>query len=479
MTDDLSLTEPFEAVGEWFLPDAPDRKIRGTLAYKDRWNHLSLEEAFKPLPTVGMVSISIAEPVITYPIIHGVTRTGRKLTLVNAHQTATPLLQEQVMSSLVVVDAHVSDKTLYKELRCRIPGLAIWFGRPIMELKPCDDEARAEFTEYVVSHVPEQIIRVSAIDADLCLAVGVAASFTGGFEATFMGVGLVRLAPDQPQVLDWYWEQLGKLVELLTFLFGAPARPDSLRISPVGEPREAGLLRGTFYMNYCTFSVYHEFYMPCPKIGKPLEEIIERWFDVCKKYEKLSDPCNLAISIFSSKQEWQHLEFLSLMQALEGFHRALLDRHILSRADYKPIKKLLIDAIPPSAPEALKGALHDKLRHGHEISLAGRLDELSERLSADIREIIFGNDGTVPCQWKLTRNYYSHWGQKLKPGILDGQGIVDANVRIRHFLRALYLDLAGVPQEAILAALQGTNSDSQHLLQINARDRRKHAETKQ
>jgi len=49
--------------------------------------------------------------------------------------------------------------------------------------------------------------------------------------------------------------------------------------------------------------------------------------------------------------------------------------------------------------------------------------------------------------------------------------MVDANVRIRHFLRALYLDLAGIPQEAILRALNGHSDGSQHLLQINAMNR--------
>lgn len=50
-----------------------------------------------------------------------------------------------------------------------------------------------------------------------------------------------------------------------------------------------------------------------------------------------------------------------------------------------------------------------------------------------------------------------------------------SSVRLRHLIRALYLDLAGVPQAAIEKALNGANRDSQYLIQLNnAEHRRRH-----
>ena len=46
------------------------------------------------------------------------------------------------------------------------------------------------------------------------------------------------------------------------------------------------------------------------------------------------------------------------------------------------------------------------------------------------------------------------------------------NQRIRHFLRALYLDLAGVTQEMIFQSLCNYSRESQALAQINAIKRR-------
>jgi hypothetical protein len=245
MTFEFPLNQPFEAEGEWYRPDVPDRKIRGTLSYKDGWSTLRLEDRFEPLPTSGTVVIRISDPRTAYPTIHGVTREGRKLTLIKARQEikalqdAPAIFNENVMTSLALVDAHVTEQSLYKEMVCRVPGLAIWLGHPIMRPIFHDDEPGPEFMEYVVSRVPQQIIRVSAIHANLGLSVGVASSCVGQFDASFKGVGLIRLAPDQPQRLEWYWEQLGKLVEVLTFLFGAPARPDYLQITPAEEAQPA------------------------------------------------------------------------------------------------------------------------------------------------------------------------------------------------------------------------------------------------
>lgn len=48
-----------------------------------------------------------------------------------------------------------------------------------------------------------------------------------------------------------------------------------------------------------------------------------------------------------------------------------------------------------------------------------------------------------------------------------------ACARMRLLLRALYLDLVGIPQEAIAKALDGACNESQYLVQLNAAEYRK------
>lgn len=79
----------------------------------------------------------------------------------------------------------------------------------------------------------------------------------------------------------------------------------------------------------------------------------------------------------------------------------------------------------------------------------------------------------VPRRWIDTRKYYTHWDEELRTNVLDGQGMYDANVRMRHFVRVLYLELMGIPQEAVLRPLCNSSDSSQLLAQLNAAERRR------
>lgn len=196
-----------------------------------------------------------------------------------------------------------------------------------------------------------------------------------------------------------------------------------------------------------------------------LAEIVVRWFDI---YPKIHMPSQLALSVLVSDKLWLHVEFLSLMQALEGLHRGLFEGDYMEKAQYKLVMKALCDAIPPELSPDHKDALSSRIRYGNQISLSKRLDKLAEQLSQKIRTMILGPNGKVPRQWIDTRHYYTHWDEELRANVLDSQGMYNANVRMRHFLRALYLNLMGVPEQAILSSLCNASNSSQHLAQLNA-----------
>ena len=75
-------------------------------------------------------------------------------------------------------------------------------------------------------------------------------------------------------------------------------------------------------------------------------------------------------------------------------------------------------------------------------------------------------------EWIDTRNYYTHWDEGLRANVLDGQEMYYANIRTRHFLRVLYLNLIGIPEEALIKSTSNPSAISQHLIQINAIERR-------
>lgn len=126
-------------------------------------------------------------------------------------------------------------------------------------------------------------------------------------------------------------------------------------------------------------------------------------------------PSQLALSVLSSDNLWLHVEFLSLMQALEGFHRATMPGLYTSEAEYEPVKQALNYAIPKVIGPDHKEALKSRIRYGNEVSLRKRVDALVGRLDLPVRKHILGGDGSVPRSWVVTRNYYTHSRQCSTP----------------------------------------------------------------
>jgi ApeA N-terminal domain 1 len=368
-----------------------------------------------------------------------------------------------------VIGAHVSPDQLYTQLRCRIPGLHIWLSQKVVDqcLHTMGDQITDVAAEYRILKLPEVITPIPNVKANIGWGIGVTLQ-ADHFKVSVNSVGWLRINPDSPQPLDWFFEQLGKLTTLLTFLFGSSASPDCLSLSLGNLKQEAALLTGSRDFKTCTYSNLHEFYMTRLDMGKTLEDVIQRWF---KEYDNIMVPSQLAVSVLVSEDLWLYVEFLSLMQALEGFYRSQLAGLYMLPEDYKSVACALVKAIPSNVSANHRDSLRSRIGFANEISQKNRLKDLAGRLSSPIRQLIFGRDGKVPLEWVDTRNYYTHWSEQSRQKVLDGQGMLDANVRIRHFLRALYLDIAGIPQAAILEALGNASSESQRLSQVNARDR--------
>jgi ApeA N-terminal domain 1 len=91
----------------------------------------------------------------------------------------------------------------------------------------------------------------------------------------------------------------------------------------------------------------------------------------------------------------------------------------------------------------------DKLR-----KLLTRVEEAKVFLSAAMSGSYPGPRRVSTRAWIDTRNYYTHWDEAERGSVLDGVEMHRAGVRMKHLLRALYLYLVWIPQEAILAALR-------------------------
>lgn len=469
------IPNPVDFVGEWFLPDEENsRRIAGTLAWSSHRATLQLHDSFTPLR--GAIYGDEAHP---YPAVHGISVRSQFITVLKASGVSSDISFgpagvhqfERLISSWVVIGAHVVPQTLYSEIRVRIPGLQIWIGRSgVQQTLIHKTEESWPGVIYHIEGLPEETTEVPCLTATL--GWGIDRNFSGDLitEISVKSSACLRIQAKSPQQLDWFFQQLGKATTLLSFLAGAPMSPDHIS-AKIAEPNiDVEVLVALREGKYCTHKYIHNFYMLRNNMEADLGAVFAKWFEL---YDSVAMASQLALSVLNSKDLWLHVEFLTLMQALEGFHRATMPSLYTSEKEYDPIRQALNNAIPKNVASDHKDALKSRIKYGNEISLRKRLDALVERLPLTLRKYILGGDGTVPRSWVETRNYYTHWDEDSRSLVLDDIEMHRAGVRMRHLLRVLYLDLVGIPYSAIAKSLNNACDNSQYLIQLNNMEYRK------
>jgi len=475
MAKKLSLGDSFQTFGEWFLPENPERKIAGTLSYGDKGVELEIQNAFVPLRGL----IDPGGSLQTYAVVMGTTRESEAMTIFNAQRAGMSFTSgsgghsqpEKLISPLLIVGAHVPHDFEYPAMSFRIPGLQVWFSRTVIHELHDKDEVTGKYTHsYSVDGIELEIFYVPLIAGKLEFGYQWTSN-TDPFSSVDVKVtGWVTVRPDKPKEIHWYLDKLRIITSMLTFISGTSMSPDCIQADIGQKHHDVTCLISFANRKCCDYKNHHDFFLLHSGLGVDLNDVINRWFDV---YQKVNKPSELAISVLSSEDLWLHVKFLSLMQALEGFHRALYDGNYMDEKEYTKVKKSLGDAIPEIVASDHKEALKSRIKYGNQIALRKRLDFLVGLFPEKIRRILLGPDGKVPRSWIDTRNYYTHWDEELTANVLDYQEMYDTNVRMMVLLRVLYLALMGIPDESILGALSKYSRDSQHLVQINARALRK------
>lgn len=464
----LSIHDDHEYFGEWSLPGS-NMTVSGQLRCTRERVELNVNDAFTPLS--GAISVSDAAQI--YPAVHGVSSKGEALSLLKAQSLGVSLnfssggmrQPERIISSWVVVGAHVAPDTLYTSVRFFIPALEVWLSRPAIA-----HSIETPFTNTFVVRPPEtEATPISHIDASLEWGSGVTVSanpFTS-IDVTVRGWVIIR--PQSPRTLEWFLDQQAKLATLLAFMAGVPMPIDAIQASVEHSESSFSVLVTLRQVELCKFKNPLDFFIPRGVLGSTFPSIVDHWF---REVDSVLIPSQLALGVISTKNLWLHVEFLSLIQALEGFHRGRFSGSYMEESEYDSVKSIITSAIPPTVASDHRDALRSRIRYGNQVSLSKRLNELRDCLGIPLASLIIASDGKVPRNWIETRNYLSHWDEELRPNAIDGQEMYNANVRMEHLLRALYLLMAGVASETILQCLQNTSRTSQQLVQLNIVARR-------
>jgi hypothetical protein len=259
-----------------------------------------------------------------YPLVFGVTREGEAVTLLSALRTNLSInmtqgvvrQHERLITSLLVVGAHVQIDQLYPQVDFRVPGLPVWLSRQVIEEAWTKDDSAGGYTvTHRVLNFPEEKMRVPAIKADLTWNIR-CQSRTDRFASAYItATGWISIRPDAPQSLSWFFEQLSKIKALLTFLAGDSMSPDCINAAVELPRRSASVMVSLRDARCCSFTSLHDFYMPRSSMDVDLAVAVAEWFGV---YAKVQMPSQLALSAMCSDGFGCTLSFCRLCRPSKG-----------------------------------------------------------------------------------------------------------------------------------------------------------------
>lgn len=470
-----ALNDTIDIAGEWWDSTDPETQVSGQLSFnRSSGVELRINQAFDMLEG----AVRPGDPNPRYDCVHGITVKGEAVTLIDAQQFGSSLhfgsggirQPGRLRARILVMGAHLPPNFSFPSVSFRVPGLQVWLARQVVSHQIIfDDQETFARQHYSFGSMPEETFPVPAINSTVSVHYGWDSN-TDAYSSIQVSIAAwFTVQPATPQKTDWFLEQDDRLLTLISLLAGELMLADAVQAKVDESHHRVSILFSGKSSTQLVRRDPSDFFMSRASISVPLAKCISDWFDVAPRVER---PASLAMSIMASDNLWLHMEFLSLIQVLEGFHRSLYNGDYLSDVAYKDVRTALQAAIPSTVAPDHRAALMSRIRYGNQYSLRKRLGKLEALLSENIRGHLFGMAKSVPTSWIDTRNYYTHWDDELRSGILNSQEMYYANVRLRNFICTLFRLLVGIPASDFEKAFAGSSDAAQQLIHINIIEKR-------
>lgn len=459
MAKKVSLNEEFEIKGEWFIPGV-DKYVAGILHYRNDSIHLEL---FNSLEIENEYSFDV----LAYDVIFGITETGEKMTLCSVlcfntsnHYGEFEFNVERYTVSEVFVGGHFLElnNAQFQSLEIEFSYLPEWLGEKLFSIR-----SEANWYDKKISITKPELIdmKIHSINSKLKGA----GTFTSNNDlyrkAEFTSTSTFKIIPDEMKDFDWFRKQMINLQQLMTLLIGRSVY--IINSTFFGTELETNSLINMTYKIYPSYKLFFKqrhmeiverlkednIFLPYKDLKINFHDVVNKWFDNIEKLDAVYDL--YTGEMFGSP----HLttSFNNLMQSIEAFHRINYKGTIIEDKDFEIYLSEIQEYIIQSAPKALKDKLSDTVIHGNKFSLKKRLVELSQSLSSETNNLIFGDEKKVnKFLQKLvdTRNYLTHYDATRKINIIEEDKRIYAIQRINAFLTLLILKDLGLKEEFII-----------------------------
>jgi len=436
--------------GRWWIPDSPEKQCRGTLTFTPAEGaNLNLIDSFADIK-------NLTEP-LHYEVILGVTWDGKKVTLYDCFGSTSvsfPGFQkDSYLASMVFVGAHFkkAEDIKFKSLTINYSHLDEWANISGFDIQdsPKDSETTIKYKQ----PSPVEAITGDGYKIIISTRVKYPTHSIVQKEASIKQETYIRIEfPGQRSYTDCL-DYMHHIQNFLTLSTMQPVYP--LSIDGETESNVETIYGKSHHLPVSihyevpdtspTFKSIHPFNMLLTLKQLDFKTLMKTWFE---KKELLQSVHDMYFGTFYNPHMYLQHKFLSLVQALESYHRRVFRNYVWSEEKHK----LRVEEILASVPEQYREWLSYKLKHSNEPSLPERLTELLDKYSEIAKFYIKDKDAFVQ-KVTDTRNYLTHYDTKRLDKAAEWPELYHISQRMKIILTACLLEQLGVALDGITATL--------------------------
>ncbi len=431
----MGLLDSFEHRGWWWLPDRPADKVAGVLAFSQ--DRVSLEligqlprEQQAPDPVTG--DITHAFMPLSRARILGETTRGKLVTLEECHATSLAIVggqHEHFAPGFVLEGAHfdADELIVFDEFAVRYSQLDIWVAVNGFETQSIQTDGESlQRIDVSFSPPPEERVSLEGFDIAVGFSVNFHASGPTRTQVELTQRAHFRFYFHQRTPLTTALDTAHHLRNFVALGVGQPVIPTELTGYVLSEPDvQATEGPGPEPRKHSVRIYYRLAQSPTDKERHPakmlftltdaqnrLQGILTSWFS---KRDALEPVFDLYFGAVYNRRSFIEQRFLSLMQALETYHRRTTTTTDLPPEEHSD----RINSILADTPQEFRRWLTAKLTYSNELALRQRLRDVLAGCPAVVGKLT-SNKRAFVSRAVDSRNFLTHFDPQLKARATTG-----------------------------------------------------------
>jgi len=448
--------QQFEYAGIWWLPEKHELQVSGTLYFNYKEGaRLSLIGSF--------VELQKLDALLSTKIILGLTQDGKQITLYRCHEKNRNinffgLINSEFSVDVVFIGCHFEkeEDILFEKLSISYTNLDEWVGISGFQFDTKVDQ-KGYLKRFVVVYTPPQKFGAKIQNYNINISFDFNYKIDSRFIIQLKQITVIEIETKSPVHFTNYMETIVEYIRgFLSLAIGESVYPIKIigksKASVTKLKDERVVLNNIFIFyklgRFADFSkrVYaHDMLFTYRDISDKLELYLENWIS---KSEILRPVYELYFSTLYNPSMYLNLQFLSLIQALEAYHRRIYGGKYISDEDYTRMYKAFIKVIPKNIDPGFRNSLFEKIKYLNELSLRRRLKDLFKKYKNVVKPVIPDKKKFIDSI-KNTRDFLTHYDKNLESKSKKGKELYRLTQKIKFLLEICFLSELGMSDEII------------------------------